>query len=289
MNKALFLFKRTFYCSSFYVYVLLLVLILFGYSCKSVERIFVGEASTEINEKKLIKNVISKDIVYDNIFFKRVQYDFDFEGQSRSLKGNLYISKDKHIVMSITPLLGIELYRIVLEPNQVSIIDRINKKVILTNYSYLKKKYLFDLDYFLFQDILTNSFFTYPYNLPFPDTRFKGAIANNMYTLQTLSKASSSRISSSITAHQQVIHIIPDLFKVASTTIILPEDQTIFKVNYSNFKSFESNIQYPSNIEMEGSHISDKIRVMFNFSQLELNSKQSVSPNIPDSYEKVYY
>lgn len=260
-------------------------MLILGYSCKSVEKIFSGDAKLDMNEKELINQVLSKEIVFDNIFFKKVQYDFDFEGQSRSFKGNLYIQKDSFIVISITPIMGIELFRIVFEPNHVSIIDRINKKVIQSHYNYIKSKYLFDLNFLLFQDILTNSFFTYPNNLPFADFRFKASTNNNLYSLK--SKSSTNSMFSINTSAQQVINILPQLYRVSNSTILLPEEQTIFKVNYTNFRSFDKIVVFPENIEMEGSHLSDKVKINFNFSQIDLNSKQSISPTIPNSYEKV--
>lgn len=267
------------------LYASIVFTIFLSYSCKSVERIFSGEPKLDMDEKDLINNVLSNDLSFDNIFFKRVQYNFEFEDQERSLKGNLFIQRDSFIVISVTPIMGIELFRIVLEPNQVSIIDRINKKVILTDYNYLKSKYLFDLNYFSFQDILTNSFFTYPYNLPFVDTRFKGSIENNVYSLK--SKSNTNQRSGVNIKAQQIINILPELYRVSNTTILIPEDQTIFKVNYTNFRSFDGNFIFPENIEMEGSHMTDRIRLLFNFSQIEINSSQSISSTIPDNYERV--
>lgn len=267
------------------LYASIVFTIFLSYSCKSVERIFSGEPKLDMDEKDLINNVLSNDLSFDNIFFKRVQYNFEFEDQERSLKGNLFIQRDSFIVISVTPIMGIELFRIVLEPNQVSIIDRINKKVILTDYNYLKSKYLFDLNYFSFQDILTNSFYTYPYNLPFVDTRFKGSIENNVYSLK--SKSNTNQMSGVNIKAQQIINILPELYRVSNTTILIPEDQTIFKVNYTNFRSFDGNFIFPENIEMEGSHMTDRIRLLFNFSQIEINSSQSISSTIPDNYERV--
>lgn len=267
------------------LYASIVFTIFLSYSCKSVERIFSGEPKLDMDEKDLINNVLSNDLSFDNIFFKRVQYNFEFEDQERSLKGNLFIQRDSFIVISVTPIMGIELFRIVLEPNQVSIIDRINKKVILTDYNYLKSKYLFDLNYLSFQDILTNSFFTYPYNLPFVDTRFKGSIENNVYSLK--SKSNTNQRSGVNIKAQQIINILPELYRVSNTTILIPEDQTIFKVNYTNFRSFDGNFIFPENIEMEGSHMTDRIRLLFNFSQIEINSSQSISSSIPDNYERV--
>ncbi len=267
------------------LYASIVFTIFLSYSCKSVERIFSGEPKLDMDEKDLINNVLSNDLSFDNIFFKRVQYNFEFEDQERSLKGNLFIQRDSFIVISVTPIMGIELFRIVLEPNQVSIIDRINKKVILTDYNYLKSKYLFDLNYFSFQDILTNSFYTYPYNLPFVDTRFKGSIENNFYSLKY--KSNTNQMSGVNIKAQQIINILPELYRVSNTTILIPEDQTIFKVNYTNFRSFDGNFIFPENIEMEGSHMTDRIRLLFNFSQIEINSSQSISSTIPDNYERV--
>lgn len=267
------------------LYASIVFTIFLSYSCKSVERIFSGEPKLDMDEKDLINNVLSNDLSFDNIFFKRVQYNFEFEDQERSLKGNLFIQRDSFIVISVTPIMGIELFRIVLEPNQVSIIDRINKKVILTDYNYLKSKYLFDLNYFSFQDILTNSFYTYPYNLPFVDTRFKGSIENNVYSLK--SKSNTNQRSGVNIKAQQIINILPEFYRVSNTTILIPEDQTIFKVNYTNFRSFDGNFIFPENIEMEGSHMTDRIRLLFNFSQIEINSSQSISSTIPDNYERV--
>ena len=65
-----------------------------------------------ITDAKLIKNTEQNYLDFNTLFFKRFLATVTINGESRNFKGNLFIRKDSSIIISIFPLMGIEIFRI---------------------------------------------------------------------------------------------------------------------------------------------------------------------------------
>jgi hypothetical protein len=82
---------------------------------------------------------------------------FDYEGKDRSLKdltAFLRMKKDSAIWFSITGLLGAEGFRVLITPDKVSILDKLNKTVQHREFSYLQEISKLPINFGQLQDLL---------------------------------------------------------------------------------------------------------------------------------------
>lgn len=81
----------------------------------------------------------------------------DLNGQSLSSAFNLKVEKDKQLWLSIKPMLGIEAVRVLIRPDSIFVLDRINKAYMAQPFSWLVSLSQAPLTFNVLQDVLLNN------------------------------------------------------------------------------------------------------------------------------------
>ena len=117
-----------------------MLLILLQVSCRPTYEL--GQIRAHgISDNKLYNHVVDSSLQYKTLFVKRFSAHCEVNGKGQSLKGSIKILKDSIIMIQINAPTGIiEVDRLYITPDSVKLIDRLKKKYILSNFSYLSKK-----------------------------------------------------------------------------------------------------------------------------------------------------
>lgn len=270
---------------------LLLSIILFSAGCKTAREYYNSKGELRnISDAKLISSVEDNYLIYNSLFLKKFKAEVTFNGDSKSFKGNLFILKDSSIVVSINPLMGIELFRVRLLPGKIEIIDRTKKSYSYGDYRLLWDKFLIELDYATLQRIITNEMFTYPIeedemNLK----RYKHYIDNDVYELQSVKEGKFARKYKKEKTNDIVYHqfsVLPDIFKVNNVYIRDFAVNSEITINYSHFIE-QQNKLYPTVLNVTGNRGSDSFELTINFEHLELDGENSIGFKVTDKYTQI--
>jgi len=138
-----------------------ILLVLLQVSCKSTYKL--GQVRAHgISDNKLYKHVVDSSLQYKTLFVKRFSAHCEVNGKGQSLKGSIKILKDSIIMVQINAPTGIlEVARLYITPDSVKLIDRLKKKYVLSDFTYLSKKLGMNTDFNTLQSILTNSIFQF--------------------------------------------------------------------------------------------------------------------------------
>ncbi len=270
---------------SFYIFFLVLVLT----SCVTTKKVVVEDDLKNISELKLIKSISDNSIDFNNLYFKKFDADIDVPGTSISVKGSMYIVKDKEIVISIAPILGIELARAQFTNDKIVILDRTKKQVITTDYEYLSKKINSKVNFQALQSLLINQFFCYQ-ELTTDINCVKGydrGVSDGMYFLQNVSDHKMSRFGKKKDNRSSFFlqySFLPETFNLSKIVLKNTISDELMTIVYSNFKSL-SGIQFPYHISINGKKGKEEAKVDIIYSQIEMNSSTEIGFKIPDKYE----
>jgi hypothetical protein len=114
-----------------------------------------------------ITNTFEKDLVIDSFDFHyltaKAKIKYQSDGNSLSATANIRISKDSLIWMSVSPGLGVEAARVLIQKDSIFFIDRINKKFFTGNIPALSEKYKFDFSYEILESVIIGNLI-YPYS-----------------------------------------------------------------------------------------------------------------------------
>jgi len=135
---------------------------LFLFSCKVQQekktKIKIDHHSTSFLISELTKN----EFQFTNLSAKaNVQIQNE---KKTSFKVNLRVRKDSAIWVSIAPLLGIEVARVLITKDSVLVIDRMKKEYFVGDFNYINKHLGSDLDYQMIEALLTGNSLSFDAN-----------------------------------------------------------------------------------------------------------------------------
>ncbi|GAO31295.1 hypothetical protein JCM15548_13644 [Geofilum rubicundum JCM 15548] len=253
-------------------------------SCKSVDRLFTATAEDDLNETELVERIVDNQLVYEELFFKRVFAEIEKDGKNQGVRANIYLKKDSAIVISVIPVMGIELYRIMLTKTGIFFIDRMNRTVAESTYQALSRRFLVDFNYEQIQRILSNGVFTYPNNDLNLLKRYAGVKKSDSYALSSVGVSRFRNDDS-----YQIIDILPGIFRVSNSFISYPEKALSMNISYQDFVSVSGEVPFPSKIVLEGIKNQESIVVTLSISSVDIDGGQSISFLMPSNYEKVQF
>ena len=189
-------------------------------SCKSTKEIYTDHADIKnISDNKLIKSVESNYLTFNSIYIKKYNADISINGSKRSFSGSLFIQRDSQVVMTVAPLLGIELFRAKISNDSVFLIDRTKREVHLGSYNFIEKNIYLDVNFEVVQSILTNEFFIVNDNDPQQALkRFKHYVTDDHYTFNSV-KSNRLNRNGKVANMIQSFNILPGVFKINQSYI----------------------------------------------------------------------
>ena len=272
--------------------IIFVFVILMATSCKTTQSFYNRKGELKnISDTKLVNSIEDNYQVYNSVFYKKFNAVVTFDGESKSFKGNLFLQKDSSIIVSINPLMGIELFRVKLSPERVEVIDRTKKKYAVGNYELLWNKFLVELDYYTIQNILLNELYTYP--ISDADERYikryKHYVSNDCYQLKSVKDGRINRIYRKEKGNDLVLHefsVLPEIFKISKSYIRDFGVNSEIIITYKNFKVVNSHYM-PTLTVIDGKRGSREFSMKINFDHIDINGDNSLGFKVSDRYDKI--
>lgn len=257
-------------------------------SCKTTRTIKEGTVSN-ISDSKLRNSILDNQLDYHKLYSKKLNISFDDGKTKKSFKGSYVIKKDSVIIVSIMAVMGIEVVRAQFLPDGITILDKHNKKVFQTDYDFFSSKYKIDIDFDIFQSILTNMAFTYP---PSDDhisevlRKYKHGIRDNQYTFGVIKEKRLNRLvkrnNNDLLMHDMLV--MPELYRISKHFIRDFANNRSTEIVYSDFTEYNSLI-FPKFIDIKVLDGNSQFKLSLTTNNLEIDDGGSLHFKIPSSYE----
>lgn len=266
---------------------LLCIFCTLNFSCKPTGKI----ETPKIKDKKLeekeageLEGLILENTFRSKTLSARASVSTDIGGASTNFNINVRMQNDSIIWISISPLLGIEVARVVATRDSIKFLDRLNKQYSATDYRYINETLDLNVDYDIMQGVLTGNIFSYKKN------KFNSVyIDDKYYILSTLSK---KKIIRTLEEDDPSKPIIQDMWIDDTTyriTRLSIEDKRVSKkmtTDYSDFRDTDGGLfPYKSSTKISASK---NINIDLEFTKLSLNRELSFPFSVPDTYEQIY-
>lgn len=265
------------------------ILIIFAWACKSTGPIQENKEKKEISHKStraLLDSMKNHEFQYDWLSLK-TKIIFIEDSIQNDFKSTIRIKHDSAIWISITPLLGIEVVRLLLTPDTIVFLDRINKRYFTGNYEFFSEKLNIEVDYFMIQSLLTGN------SIDFDDNeKVKSAIDREkaLYYITTnkkrkLRKYFRKEKERKIKDDIQILWIDPNTFKIKSIYLTDNDiDQTLI-AEYDNYV-FVDNQYFPGLLKFYVDGNKD-LQLKIEIDKVTMGSEYNLSINIPEKYEPI--
>lgn len=218
----------------------------------------------------------------------RASLDIESQQTDLSMKAQIRVQKDSLIWMSFSPLLGIEAVRILLTPDSVKFLDRINKNYFCGDYSFFHEFYQVDFDYDMIESILLGVDFRC-----YDSGEMKAGIDNLLYTLSTANRRKIKRFvrthSDSERVLLQDVWLDPQTFRIRKLKLKeANRESRKLGAEYEMFESFPNGDVIPQQINLLIQAEQDlKLKIKLN--KIELDESLSFPFGIPSSYEPINF
>ncbi len=271
---------------------LILVFSLIIVSCKSVS--VLSKKNKEnlpyISNNELSDKLKENTLDFNKIYIKKASVDFVSGKDKRKFKVSFVILKDSVFIGSVFAPMGVEVIRFKLSENSVVILDKMHKKALFTDYSYISNKLGLPVNFLIIQAIVTNNLFFYPsgicdYSGVFD---YKNYVDNLNYVLSSLSKRRYERISKSNNSKivYQSISIIPDNWRISNVFIDDLISSRKININYSVFNSFSERL-FPTKFKIKSKVESKDIVMGMKVNNVYFDKGGSLFFKIPKSYKRI--
>ncbi len=254
-------------------------------SCRSTKNIesattsssaVTAPSSTESTAAAVVKNV-AKNQVTKTFLTAKVKVEIEGLGKSLSANGTLRMKRNDVVQLSVT-FLGMEVGRLEFTPQDVLIVDRLNKQYVRAAYSevsFLKKA---NLDFYALQSVFWNELFVPgERNAANSASRFTLSYQNGM---PVLSLTNTPQLSYSFLTQPNPALLTALVVKGTKDT-----DKGEFRFDYSDFSAFDGR-QFPNAMSMKVTGTGKDVGLKLNLSRLASDSDWETRTTVSSKYTR---
>jgi hypothetical protein len=263
----------------------LFIILIFFYACKPKD--LVQKSTAKVSNEELAAEFFVDSLERNSLNFTSLLYKFEMsvenEEKQFSSVGNAKLLKDSMLIVSLTPVLGIELARVRVTNTELIVLNRINKTYFLLPVSDFKQLFGVDLNFQHLQNILINKSFTY-------NSEIK--IASN-YTFSSILEKDKpvyhffyqGQLSDTL-SYVHKMNFLPNDKTFQAFSVELPKSKKTVFVDYENFQWFSS-VFFPHTLKIRALDNEKLTTLAWEITKIEKDNVTNFSFSIPKNYKKV--
>ncbi len=133
-----------------------LLVIIGASSCKSKKKLVETEKVAVSNDMVAWEQALANDLELAELSLSG-DLSASINGENQSSAFNIRIERGKQIWLVLRPMLGIEVFRVLITPDSLRMVDRINKQYYEKPFSYLNQLAGTQIDYQTLENLLLNN------------------------------------------------------------------------------------------------------------------------------------
>lgn len=261
----------------------LIILAVFLINACSPTRKIIREPLKEQGTDFLVNNLKANKLNYE-YFSAKFNATFKQDKKETAITGTLRIKRDSAIWVSVSPLMGIEMIRLLITNDSIWYINRIDNTFFTGAFDYIDLLKNSTLDFDMLQSFLTGNDFE-----RYESTSFKGGIDNQEYTLVTTNRRKLKKYvknNQDINIPIQHIWLNPETFKI--TRILVREAAQNGRKAEARYSHQNIEGQHvPFKIDFEAETGKEKAEVNIEYSKINLSQPLQFPFRIPEKYSRI--
>ncbi len=217
-----------------------------------------------------------------DFFATRFSGTASLDGQMMSVSGAIRIKRDSVIYISIAPLLSIELARLLLTPDTVRMINRLDNTYYIGDMSVLNNMLNTHLDFYMLQALLTGNDFEH-----FSTDDFRLTQDRDMLLLQSRNRRPLSATHSNI-AFQQNLWVNNESFRIEENLMFEPVSNRSLRAKYQN-PSVVDGQTVPGVVSLVFTEPGARADLNIRYSRTTIDQPLSLNFSIPESYTRIRF
>jgi len=253
-----------------------LLLILLG-GCKSSKKVATVDSEGAKAHREFFDSMLKQSFQFTTLS-ARMNVDLNIPGKEVSSRVDLKMVKDSALMLSVQPILGIEMFRLEMNKDSIKVIDRMGKRYVAENYANLTDESSLVFNFYNLQSLFVNRIFLPGEQSILPE-------AYNRFLLDQ--EGSRAEVKTKDKMGLLYTFLADGEEKLLSTHIATSSESHALKWNYSDFRLTEGQ-PFPMLMDVRFfSGGSFKGGVKMGFSKVQTNIPVKIESSIPDKYKRI--
>jgi hypothetical protein len=260
-------------------WLVLTVLFLLGYSCKSSKET-TTVALQKMTKEERLSSILQSEISY-NTLSSNLRFTLKPGKQKKevTVDAQLRIIRNEAIQFSLRiPILGSEAFKILITPENVLIVDRLNKQYLLESMENIKAQAPFDFDYYSFEAVLTDRLFIAGKKEITPADYAGFGIREDDYLVNII-----------YTDQQAIRYDFTGDYSNRIQLIRMDQDKwnSHLQCNYADWGLTSNKRTFPMSMNLKLDVPNDTYRMDLAFKSVEVDSDFTLDYNAPNKYRQI--
>ena len=257
----------------------LIVLMIDG--CKSIKEMSPTTVIPDYTPERVLENLKKNQSEFD-WFEARFTGDVWFAGENHNISGTIRIKKDETIYFSLAPVLGIEVARVIVTPDTVKFLNRLESSYYVGHIGFINSTLRTSLDYDMLQGLLMGNDFSEYESDSFVTSEENGLIKlHDPERRQVRSPGSGQTF---VLDHSMWVD--SESFKIKKNTITEITEERSVKAEYNDFKNIEGET-IPTKVDFlisDGNYNAD---FSLQYVRISLNEPREIKFSVPSRYDPI--
>lgn len=244
-------------------------------ACKTKKPI-VQQPEVKVNPtQSLVQNILNQQPVFASAQASKIKMVVDYQQRKISASGSINIITDSAIVLSVQPILGIELIRIEMNPSNVMLIDKMNRRYVSMTFAELQKELGYPVTFKDVQALFTEQLFVVGHD-------------SKWLCSTPLEKGNEGENISLAFVENKIKYrylVNPASYRIMQTQIGMEGQTETGTVAYSNISSF-GEVSFPANLAISLNLGSVAAACTITMQKLTFNQGANVAPASVSKYSK---
>lgn len=252
-------------------------------SCSGTKKSTTGAIKSYKSTTDLIDE-INNNQVSPTWLSTKTNIQYKSEKENQTVTAQIRLRPDSAIWISVTPILGIEVARVLITKDSVKYLDRFNKQYSAKSITSLKSYIPLEGDFYTLQNIILGNYFNYSDN-----TEPKTVINQKKnYVISSLNKRQLKDVTNKdllLPIDQQNIWILSNTYRISKQVIIDNTSAHTINLDYADFE--ETTFGWFAKKTQLKISSDNKIEIVLKHSRVQNNKHKSMPFNVPNSYESI--
>jgi hypothetical protein len=271
-------------------------------SCRTAKVSTKGDVAIKpISTNKLLRNIENNAFKYDHLAIKKISCQFDNGKSKTSFKASILAEENKRITVMLSKL-NIPVGRLWLTPDSVKFINYMEDTYFIDDYSYLSSLLDMDLDFELFNAIISNNILALRGEKNEPNNpEYETKIDSGYYVLESVTmlknkrKNQNDRVRRNVRKQkqiitdapvQQLIYVDPETYKLRKVNVNDPANSRNLNIGFSEYTLLEKQL-YPGAIDLNFASPESMMQLKVKLSGFSLEKENEVRFKVPEKYTRV--
>ena len=253
---------------------ILLCFVFFASSCRTAKEVVVPGDVLKGGQGRFaayLDNVVEYETLQS-----KLNVEITRSGKTMASRATLKVVKGEAVNLSVHPVLGIELFRVVLTPENFLLIDRMGKRYVSEPIEDLEKALNIKLDFEMLQALFTNQIFYPQQKQPVAFRSFNDSPVENGISYTPKSEPTGYDCRFVLDAVGLLIRTtVSDLFGKAS-----------MQWSYNSFVSLQKK-KIPSSVHVSALFGNEKVELLIESSDFQVNKAVDIDTSVSSRYQKI--